>query len=1414
MRLLKTKSSRGLPLPAIILASVLLCFDTAQAAPVTADIATKAVQGWLRQDKHPLGAHLSAKIKDTKTANDSNGAALYHVVQLDPGGYVILSADDTAEPIIAFSPRGSFNPSSTSALADLINHDLSKRAARAKLAVPNADAAKKAQRKWHAFLAGSGAYPPDTEVSNSIVVASQIMVPPLIQTLWSQQTDLSLTEACYNYYSPPNAAGSSNNDPCGCVATAMAQELYYFQYPTAAVGAKSFSITNENMMTNTLLLGGDGGGGPYVWGNMPLSPDYPTPTQAQAIGALCHDAGATVHMRYTPTNSTAYTAFVPQALTNVFKFASVAYFENINGTSGSTLLNMVNPNLDAHLPVVVGVQDGVGNDVTAGHCLVCDGYGYSTSTLFHHLNLGFAGDDDIWYALPNIQTPDNDGYNVFEACVYNIYTNGSGQIMSGRVTDPFGAPVAGATVTGVRNGGGTYTVTTDTNGIYALARVPAGIYTVTANNTGFNSASGTYSNSAPGGNVWGANFVLSQPLLATPENGFSSIGPVGGPADTFSVQSTNFTLTNSTASSISWTIANPTAWLAVTPTNGILAANSTVNFSVALTNVSSLAAGTNVGAIWITNLTSGTSQALTFTLLVETADYPIAVTGYNADVIVENAAAGGSTSNYSSVFDSACSFLRDSGDNPISFPVCFYENGLAVSNIIIGISDTSASGLPVGGQFTSLADGKTVFQFGPYQSNNVLFLTQESRSASLTLPIPAAYGSLSVLAASAQGGGSGTMVLHFDDGTSSQAIPFNAATYLTSNAPSAGAAITNFGLLVTGNYNVYGTINDPQVFPSLYQTPIDLAGLGDNTKLITNITFTMPANAPAGAVTGVFALSGTEAVYTGNYKLTVRASPSVGGTVTGGGSFPAGSTNTVTAAANADYVFTNWAANGVVVSTSTNYTFVLSGDETLVANFLTYYTLNNTVSPSNGGTVSEGGTYLQGTTVNVYATNNPGFEFIGWSGGGTGTENPLAVTITTNLNIVANFASNNGNISFTVVTNVPGFGTVTPNLNGKILTPNHNYTLTAKPAKGILFSNWTGSIATNKNPLTFKATTNMVLQANFVTNPFLGLAGTYNGLFFDTNNGVSEASAGMLKGLTLNQEGKYSGSLLIAGGSHGLSGSLSLGGQATNIVSRPASQGGPIKIVMTVSGATPPPQITGAVIGTNGGIPWQASLVAGRATNTVPNGEFTLLIPPDFDNFPPASSPGGDGYLLITNKAGTATMAGALADGTALSQSVGVSQDGYIPLYDNLYSGKGLLLGWINLYLTNTDDVSLTWIRLPQRSGLYTNGFVNFYSADQFTLSPWTNFAANYEVLTNLLTVQTANSNAPGLFYGVRIESAGQIIDTATEKSIGSVTPKTGVFSVTFGNVKGHGAITLVNGTNGGGYFTTKTNAQAILLLP
>jgi len=387
------------------------------------------------------------------------------------------------------------------------------------------------------------------------------------------------------------------------------------------------------------------------------------------------------------------------------------------------------------------------------------------------------------------------------------------------------------------------------------------------------------------------------------------------------------------------------------------------------------------------------------------------------------------------------------------------------------------------------------------------------------------------------------------------------------------------------------------------------------------------------------------------------------------------------------------------------------------------------------------------------------------------------------------------------------------------------------------------------------------------TNSFIFAHGIYNGLF-STTNGVTEQTAGMLKSLTIGTNGIYSGKILINGASYVIRGTFNTEGQASNTIPRAARLGGPVTVAMTVDVNQPFPQVTGPVSGTNGGLPWVANLVADQASNTVPAAEYTMLLPPDTNNNPPTLSPGGDGYFLITNYTGTVRdpaaatvrITGALADGTVFNQLVPVSQDGYVPIYASLYANKGLLLGWINLYLTNTDNVSLTWIRPQHASGMYQGGFTNVALTNQILLSLWADPPASVDLLTDLSTRETIDDPVFLANYNLTISPALDFANVVALPIVGgSINRKTGFFRVTLsvrgtvigdnvnagtvlkgnegivtnGNGEtvltsfngtplvgseqitliGYGAI-LQNATNGGGYFLTTTNGKAIQLNP
>jgi len=224
----------------------------------------------------------------------------------------------------------------------------------------------------------------------------------------------------------------------------------------------------------------------------------------------------------------------------------------------------------------------------------------------------------------------------------------------------------------------------------------------------------------------------------------------------------------------------------------------------------------------------------------------------------------------------------------------------------------------------------------------------------------------------------------------------------------------------------------------------------------------------------------------------------------------------------------------------------------------------------------------------------------------------------------------------TIVLVTNGYGTIQHGVWPTNMVIGSHYTVRAVPAPENVFSNWVGgtaqpySVLSTSASYTFVMQSNLTLEANIVTNPFIPITGIYNGLF-TTPGGVTEQTAGMLERLTVDKKGTYSGTLLINGGSHVVSGRFDLSGQATNKIARLQSQGGPLLVEMTLNQDNFPSQVTGTVSGTNDGVPWVANLMADLAANSLSSAEYTMLLPPDTNNTPPTLSPGGDGYALITN---------------------------------------------------------------------------------------------------------------------------------------------------------------------------------------
>ena len=219
-----------------------------------------------------------------------------------------------------------------------------------------------------------------------------------------------------------------------------------------------------------------------------------------------------------------------------------------------------------------------------------------------------------------------------------------------------------------------------------------------------------------------------------------------------------------------------------------------------------------------------------------------------------------------------------------------------------------------------------------------------------------------------------------------------------------------------------------------------------------------------------------------SYTITVSANPANGGTVSGGGTYQQGQSCTVSATPANGYTFLRWTENGTQVSTNANYTFTVTGNRTLVAQFQAQpqnYTISVSANPTNGGTVSGGGTYQQGQTCTVSATPANGYTFVKWTENGNqvSTNANYTFTVTGNRNLVAQFQQQSYTITATADPTTGG--TVT---GGGTYNYGQTCTLTATPVTGsYIFINWTknGQQVSTNQTYSFTVTESAQYVAHF-----------------------------------------------------------------------------------------------------------------------------------------------------------------------------------------------------------------------------------------------------------------------------------------------------------------------------------------------
>ena len=326
--------------------SVALCANAAQLSPEQA----------INRVRSSRPAKIAAKFADTvepvlavKAPGNAAFTALY-VFNDASSGYMIVSADDVAVPLLGYSDSGSFDSRN----------------------IPSG------LRYWLDFYASEIAFAaknPSKAANAESSVADRAPVAPLLTTKWNQ--DAPYNDDCPMY--------GGQRSVTGCVATAMAQAMKFHNWPEKGKGSNSYTNNGQTISLDFANI-------TFDWANM--TDTYgasSTAAQNKAVAQLMYACGVSVDMDYTSDESGASSMDIAPALYKYFDYSGAMTMPQRAFYGLADWQNLVYDQLAAGLPVLYGGQSNQG-----GHQFVCDGY---SSDGYFHFNWGWAGESDGYYLL-------------------------------------------------------------------------------------------------------------------------------------------------------------------------------------------------------------------------------------------------------------------------------------------------------------------------------------------------------------------------------------------------------------------------------------------------------------------------------------------------------------------------------------------------------------------------------------------------------------------------------------------------------------------------------------------------------------------------------------------------------------------------------------------------------------------------------------------------------------------------------------------------------------------------------------------------------------------------------------------------------------------------------------------------------
>jgi len=293
---------------------------------------------YLKKNKNYLRSNIEIKLVKCSVRENSAGYYIFNFG--DKEGFVIVSSDDNNYPVLGYSLNGMFNP-----------EDIPE----------NMEYWLKSYEQQYIQT--------EKNVENTAI-------EPLLGTIAWNQTHP------YNLLSP---SVNSVKSVTGCVATAMAQIMKYYEWPVKGTGSHSYLWNNQTLFAdfeNTY----------YSWKDMlPSYGNMSTPKQDSAVAKLMYHCGVAVDMSFSPNGSSASYLKAANSLVNYFGYdTDIQLYRKFNHKYDEWI-NMILNELKASRPVIyTGSHDG------SGHAFICDGY---DGEGYFHLNWGWGGSSNGYFLL-------------------------------------------------------------------------------------------------------------------------------------------------------------------------------------------------------------------------------------------------------------------------------------------------------------------------------------------------------------------------------------------------------------------------------------------------------------------------------------------------------------------------------------------------------------------------------------------------------------------------------------------------------------------------------------------------------------------------------------------------------------------------------------------------------------------------------------------------------------------------------------------------------------------------------------------------------------------------------------------------------------------------------------------------------